>query len=61
MQEPAPTSAATAEAASTSFNRIRDGSLGWFGAKCPSLDWWEKSAAKNNIRHDHTRRRLPRL
>jgi hypothetical protein len=42
MQEPAPTMAASTDAANTSFKRIRDGSLIWFGAKCPSLNWWEK-------------------
>src|SRR5687768_5794738 len=38
MQEPAPTSAASTDAANTSFKRIREGSLNWFGAKCPSLE-----------------------
>ena len=37
MQEPAPTSAASAAAANTSFSRIRHGSLIWFRANLTSL------------------------
>src|ERR1700754_1403624 len=37
MQEPAPTTAASADAANTSFSRIRERSSKWFCAKVPPL------------------------
>src|ERR1700754_3037790 len=37
MQEPAPTTAASADAANTSFSRIRERSSNWFCAKVPPL------------------------
>ncbi len=54
MQEPAPTIAASSEAAITSFNRIPARFLIlMLVCKCSSLDWWEKGAAKDTTGTDH--------
>jgi hypothetical protein len=58
MQEPAPTSAASAAAANTSFSRIRGRSSICFWAKCPSLELVGEKPAKNTTRQDHTLRMI---